>query len=144
MGKTKEHSEQNRGIIIDLKAIKIPRQTVDYIVKKFASEGTISNSIRQGTPRATLSEDLNIVVKSKRNRRLTAPEIPAQFNLGRDKPVSVSTIKRRLLDAGLKGYACRMGKGETSVTTAAVVPPARTELLKQVSITHCRYENNEQ
>lgn len=115
MGKTKEHSEQTRGIIIGLhksgksnreisRLQKIPRQTVDYIVKKFASEGTICNSIRPGRPRATTSsEDLNIVVKSKRNRRLTAPEIAAQFNLGRDKPVSVSTIKRRLLDAGLKG-----------------------------------------
>ncbi|KAF9797242.1 hypothetical protein SFRURICE_006224 [Spodoptera frugiperda] len=107
MGKTKEHSEQTRGITIGLhksgksnreisRLQKIPRQTVDYIVKKFASEGTICNSIRPGRPRVTTSsEDLNIVVKSKRNRRLTAPEIAAQFNLGRDKPK-----KWRMQDVG--------------------------------------------
>lgn len=36
---------------------------------------------------------------------MTAPEIAADFNLGRSKPVSVTTIKRRLPDAELKG--CR-------------------------------------
>ncbi|CAH2088699.1 unnamed protein product [Euphydryas editha] len=40
---------------------------------------------------------------SKRNRRLTAPEIAADFNVGCSKPVSVTTVKRRLLDTGLKG-----------------------------------------
>lgn len=42
-------------------------------------------------------------MKIKRNRRLTAPEIAADVNVGRSKPVSVTTVKRRLLDGGLKG-----------------------------------------
>ncbi|KAJ8728624.1 hypothetical protein PYW07_006320 [Mythimna separata] len=115
MGKTKEYSPEIRGIIIDLhkagksnreisRLQKISRQTVDYIVKNFVAEGTICNKPRSGRPRATTSsEDLSIVVISKRNTRLTAPEIAAQFNADRDKPVSVSTVKRRLCDAGFKG-----------------------------------------
>lgn len=115
MGKTKEYSQETRGIIIGLhksgksnreisRLQKIPRQTVDYIVKKYATQRTICNKHRPGRPRATTSsEDLSIVLTSKRDRRLTAPEIAAQFNVGRDKHVSVSTVKRRLLDAGLKG-----------------------------------------
>lgn len=74
MGKKKEYSLQIRGIIIGLhksgksnreisRIQKIPRQTVDYIVKKFAAEGTICNKRRSGRPRATTStEDLSIVI----------------------------------------------------------------------------------
>lgn len=115
MGKTKEYSEEIKGIIVGLhksgksireisKLQKIPLSTVHYIIKKFKTQGKTSNNHRSGRPRVTTStEDLNIVMKSKRNRRLTAPEIAADINLGRSKPVSVTTIKRRLLDAGLKG-----------------------------------------
>lgn len=78
--------------------------TVDYIVKKVGSEGTICNNHCPGRARATTSsKDLNIVIIKKHNRRITAPEIAEQFNVGRDKPVSVTTVKRRLLVAGLKG-----------------------------------------
>lgn len=115
MVKKKELSEEKRGIIIGLhKAEKsnrqiatelnIPRQTVDYNVKKFITKGTIVNNPRQGRPKATTSaEDRNIIMQSKRNRRLTAPEITARVNESRNNPVSMSTVKRRLLNAGLKG-----------------------------------------
>lgn len=115
MGKTKELSVETRGIIIGLhkagksnrqiaKDLKISRRTVDYNVKKFTTQGKVTNNPRQGRPRITNSrDDLNIIIKSKRNRRLTAPEITAQINESRNKPISLSTVKRRLLDAGLKG-----------------------------------------
>lgn len=67
-------------------------------------EGTICNKRRLVRPRATTSsEDWSIVINSKRNKRLTASKIAAQFNVDRDKPISVSTVKRRLCDARLKG-----------------------------------------
>lgn len=81
MIKKKELSEEKRGIIVGLhKAEKsnrqiatelnIPRQTVDYNVKKFITKGTIINNPRQGRPKATTSaEDRNIIMQSKRNRR---------------------------------------------------------------------------
>lgn len=40
---------------------------------------------------------------SKRNRRLTAPEIAAEINRSRMNPVSVSTVKSRFNKAGLYG-----------------------------------------
>lgn len=114
MIKKKELSEKKRGIIVELyKAgksnrqiateLNIPRQTVDYNVKKFITKGTITNNPRQGRPKATTSaEDINIIIQSKRNRRFTAPEITTRVNESRNNPVSVSTVKRQLLNAGLK------------------------------------------
>nr|XP_032528103.1 uncharacterized protein LOC116778268 [Danaus plexippus plexippus] len=49
------------------------------------------------------NEDKFIVVTSKRNRRLTAPEIRAEVNKSRSTPVSLTTVKRRLRDANLFG-----------------------------------------
>lgn len=73
-------------------------------MKKFITQGKVTNNSRQGRPRITNSrDDLNVIIKSKRNRRLTAPEITAQINESCNKPISLSTVKRRLLDAGFKG-----------------------------------------
>ncbi|KMQ90565.1 tc1-like transporase protein [Lasius niger] len=78
--------------------MKIPKRTVDYNVK-FKTQGNITNNYRQDRPRATTSrEDLNIIIRSKRNRRLTVPEITARVNKGRNKSVSVFTIKILLLE----------------------------------------------
>ena len=40
---------------------------------------------------------------SKRNRRLTAPEITSGFNRSHSKSISLTTEKRRLRQAGLSG-----------------------------------------
>ena len=46
----------------------------------------MKNKSRSGRPQATTSaEDLSLVIRSKRNRRLTAPEITAEFNESRQK-----------------------------------------------------------
>lgn len=64
--------------------------------------GELSDRRRSGRPKATTSaEDRFIVTTSKCNRRLTAPEI-TQINEIRQKKVSVTTVKTRLLTAGLK------------------------------------------
>lgn len=86
------------------KKMKIPHATVDYNIKKYRESGSFLNKRRSGRPRATTSaDDRRIVVTSKLNRRKTAPEITAELNVGRPKPVSVSTVKRRLQKAGLHG-----------------------------------------
>lgn len=43
-----------------------------------------------------------MVVISKRNRFLTAPENTQQVNISRNTPVSLTTVKRRLLAAQLR------------------------------------------
>ena len=115
MPKRKELSTQKRAMIIGLhqsgksnrqiaKDLRIPRRTVDYNVKKFQVSNSFANKKRSGRPRNTTStDDRYLVITSKRNRRLTAPEITAHVNLNRDVPISVSTVKRRLQAAGLHG-----------------------------------------
>lgn len=115
MPKTKELSIEMRATIIAYhnngksnrqisQELKVPRRTVDYNVKKFKTSESVRNKTRSGRPRATTSaEDRKIVISSKRNRRLTAPEIAAEVNVERFKPLSVSTVKRRLQEADLHG-----------------------------------------
>ena len=49
------------------------------------------------------SEDKYIRVSSLRNRPLTGPQLAASLTSTRKMPVSTSTVKRRLWDAGLQG-----------------------------------------
>ena len=48
---------------------------------------------------ASSSEDKFIVVPSKWSRCLTAPQVHPEVNKSRSKPVSITTVKRRLRDA---------------------------------------------
>lgn len=74
------------------------------IVRKFRNTGTIKNKKRIGRPRkTTTAEDRRIVTTSKRNRRLTAPEIASQINESRIESVSIATVKRRFNEKGLYG-----------------------------------------
>ena len=56
---------------------------------------------RVGGPGAQLSKRTSTLVSSLRNRRLTSPQMAASLNSTRKTPVSTSTVKRRLPDAGL-------------------------------------------
>lgn len=77
---------------------------MDYNVRKYQTSGSVSNKQRPGRPKITTpAEDRAMVITSKRNRRKTAPEIAAEMNISRPKPVSVTTVKRRLRQAGLYG-----------------------------------------
>ena len=59
---------------------------------------------RSGRPRTTTeSENKFLRVNSLRDRRLTGQQLQAQLHSGRSKQDSVSTVKRRLRAAGLKG-----------------------------------------
>ena len=55
----------------------------------------------------TKQEDKYIRVSSLRNRRLTGPQLAASLNGTRKMPVSTSTVKRRLRDAGLLGRVAK-------------------------------------
>jgi hypothetical protein len=54
-----------------------------------------------GGPGAQLSKRTSTLVSSLRNRRLTSPQLAASLNSTRKTPVTTSTVKRRLRDAGL-------------------------------------------
>lgn len=115
MGKRNEIAIEKRGAIVALrnegipyreiaKKLKISLKGVHSTVKRFNETGSYHDRPRIGRPKVTTSsEDKHIVITSKRNRRLTAPEIRADINRNRENPVSLTTVKRRLNAAGLKG-----------------------------------------
>lgn len=115
MGKNKEIPMEKRGAIIALynegmsyriiaKKMKVSLKGVQSTIARFKDTGTFRSRSRTGRPKVTTrQEDQHIVVISKRNRRLTAPEIRADINRTRKNPVSLTTVKRRLRIAGLKG-----------------------------------------
>jgi len=115
MGRAKQKSIDIRNMVIGqhqagvgirkiARSLKLEPCTVSRIIKKFKDTGTVADRKRSGRPRKTTeAEDRQIVITSKRDRRLTAPEITAEINRGRKDPVSVSTVKSRLNKAGLYG-----------------------------------------
>ena len=67
-------------------------------------QGFFEDKKRFGRPRKTTkAEDNSIILMSKRNRRLTAPEITSGYNRSHSKSISLTTTKRRLRQAGLSG-----------------------------------------
>lgn len=115
MVKTNEISLEKRCMIIsqhkmNISARQIGRNlnlwntTVSAIIKKYNDTGIIKNKERAGRPRKTTgTEDRRIIITSKRNRRLTAPEIASHINHARERGISVTTVKDRLHKAGLFG-----------------------------------------
>ncbi|CAK9814356.1 Transposable element Tc1 transposase [Anthophora quadrimaculata] len=84
--------------------VGVSKSCVSYSIKKYGATGICSSVKRTGRPRKTTqAEDRHIITISKRNRRDTATEIAAEVNKSREETISVSTIKRRLKEGGLRG-----------------------------------------
>lgn len=97
------HEEGYSEIVIAEKQ-GVKKSTVHYTLQRYRATGSVEDRNRPGPSRiTTAADDLRIRLLSKRNRRLTAPEITAEINRGRRRPVSVSTTKRRLKEANLHG-----------------------------------------
>ncbi|KAG7196845.1 hypothetical protein KM043_014008 [Ampulex compressa] len=83
----------------------ISKSSVGYTLQKFTTTGSYATAKRSGRPRkTTTADDRFIRTISKRDRQKTAPEIAAELNQHRDLPISVTTVKRRLYEVGLRGY----------------------------------------
>ncbi|GJQ88191.1 hypothetical protein Trydic_g13184 [Trypoxylus dichotomus] len=59
---------------------------------------------RRGALQITTSADDRLVLSCRRNRRRTTPEIASEFNRGRQRPVSVATVKNQLAKGNLNGH----------------------------------------
>lgn len=115
MAKRKELSIEIRSAIITLhkegysirliaRKIHVSYKGVQNTIRRFNETGSLANRPRSGRPKCTTKqEDLTLKLISKRNRRLTAPEIRASLNMHRNKQVSLSTVKLRLKECGLFG-----------------------------------------
>ncbi|XP_008558725.3 transposable element Tcb1 transposase [Microplitis demolitor] len=76
---------------------------VHYTLVRKQETGKNEDRKRSGRPKSTTNQEDNFIrVLSKRNRRLTAPQITAALNDTRETPISTTTVKRRLLSAGLR------------------------------------------
>ncbi|GJQ79940.1 hypothetical protein Trydic_g18384 [Trypoxylus dichotomus] len=77
--------------------ISMRSSIVNNIIKRYRTSGTVENRVRSGASRKTTkAEYLGITLLSKRNRKLTVPQIATEVNRGREEQVSVSTVKHRL------------------------------------------------
>ena len=73
-------------------------------MKELTDTNTFEYKKRTGRPKKTTeNEDRYIQTLSKRNRRMTATEIAAEVNKDREDPIGTTTVKRRLLQEGLRG-----------------------------------------
>jgi len=96
--------EEMNSVRLISKKLGIPRSTVHDTIARYQETGLNDDRRRIGRPKATsAAERKYVVLMSKRNRRLTAPEIRANLNSSRLKDLSVSTVKRVLRSGNLFG-----------------------------------------
>ena len=98
------------------KKCKISYNAVYYSLYRTAQTVSNQNRKRSGRLRYTTEqEDKYIRVSSLRNRCLTSPQLAGSLNSTGKTPVTTSTVKRRLWDAGLLG---RVAKKKTYLRLA--------------------------
>lgn len=115
MAKKKEISTETRAQINILRKIgktyreiaqmlKISKGAVQAAVERFRETGQNTNKIRSGRKRKTTQRiDNKIYAISKADRFKSATKIRAEINEDLDKPVSLTTVKRRLREKGMIG-----------------------------------------
>ena len=87
------------------KKLKISYNAVYYSLHRTAQVGSNQNRKRSGRPQCTTEqEDKYIRVSSLRNRCLTSTQLAASLNSTHKTPVSTSTVKWLLRDAGLRAF----------------------------------------
>jgi hypothetical protein len=82
--------------------VKCSRCAVQYAINQFKETECFENRPRIGRKRATtVREDRILIRQSLQNRKNTPIDLDAKLYEGIGKPVSVHTMRRRLLKAGL-------------------------------------------
>ena len=122
MARNKAHSSETGQSVLVLrnegysiweiaKKLKILYNAVYYFLHRTAQTGSNQDRKRSGRPRCTTEQENKYIrVSSLRNRCLTSPQLAASLNSTRKTPVSTSTVKRRLWDAGLLGQWVSVSK----------------------------------
>ena len=119
MGKKAEIPQNLREKIIQLHKNKLSnrkiatqlmtgRTTVDYIVKKYKTCGTITNQARSGRPRKTSAHTDRFIKRlALKNRCSSASAIAAEVKDTTGVEVHAQTIRNRLHENGLRGRVAR-------------------------------------
>lgn len=88
--------------------LKCARHTVNRAVKRFRQAGEHHNKPRSGRKRVTsYREDRKLIRESLRNRRKTSSVLSADLSEQTGRVISSRTVRRRLLNAGLRGCKAR-------------------------------------
>ncbi|KAL2099419.1 hypothetical protein ACEWY4_005899 [Coilia grayii] len=118
MGKSKEISQSLRQRIVDMhksgsslgaisRCLKVPRSSVQTIVRKYKQHGNVQPSYRSGRRRVLCPRDERALVRTVRiNPRAKAKDL-VKMMAEAGKSVSLSTVKRVLYRHGLKGHSAR-------------------------------------
>ena len=102
----KLHRKKERSYISDL--LDIPWSTIDSVVKKYLSTGTVKNQLRKGRWKLLTARDevgLNRLVK--KNRPAPLHKITTTFNDNKQHSFSSRTIRRELASEGYKWRAAK-------------------------------------
>lgn len=88
--------------------VKCSRGAVEHTLKRFAVTGSHENRPKSGRKKVTsLREDRDLIRSSLRNRKKTSSELAAAASEVTGRQISARTVRRRLLEAGLKGCKAR-------------------------------------
>ncbi|KAF7651601.1 hypothetical protein LDENG_00108530 [Lucifuga dentata] len=113
MAKTKQLSQETRQSVVALrneglsmrqiaKKLKISYNGVHSCLARKGQTGSNQDRKRSGRPRCTTAqEDMYIKICSLGKRSLKSPQLAASLNSTRQIPLSLTTVKRRLKDAGM-------------------------------------------
>lgn len=119
MAKTNEISTEKRAQIAILnktghsqrdiaRLVGVSKTGVATTLSRFAETNSFEDRKRCGRPKKTTeSDDRHILMICKRDRFKTAPAIAAEVNESVLQPISVTTIKRRLIANGFNGRVAK-------------------------------------
>lgn len=95
--------EDGRSVRYAARAIGKPETTVRRAVQRYRETHMYTRRRGSGRPRATSArDDRFLMLQSLRNRHQTAVELAHRLRTVRDRAVSAQTVRRRLVEGGLK------------------------------------------
>ena len=116
MGRGKSLSIEPRGEVVGMyslglsmneiaKRMRIARGTVQSSMKKHRETGTVADRPRSGRPRKTTPQEDRLLRRDcLKNWMKTSPQLATSFRESTGKTLDPSTVRRRLLSVGLRGY----------------------------------------
>lgn len=118
MGKSKEISQDIRKRIVDVhksgsslgaisRCLKVPRSSVQTIIRKYKHHGNVQPSYRSGRRRVLCPRDERALVRNVHINPRTKAKDLVKMLAEAGKSVSLSTVKRVLYRHGLKGHSPR-------------------------------------
>lgn len=100
--------EQGKSQVEISRLVKVSRCAVQSTIKRFAETGSHMNKKKTGRNRVTTDREVRKLVRaSLKDRKKTSSELAAAISEDIRRPISSRTVRRRLLEAGLKGCKAR-------------------------------------